>query len=202
MDLFNEFNPYHNLLPYDGEVLYHGAIFTTKEANRFLELLLKNVPWKNDEAIIYGKRIITARKVAWYGDDTFKYSYSNTTKQALPWTKELVELKQKVESVTGVQFNSCLLNLYHDGTEGMSWHSDDEKSLGRHTCIASLSLGAERKFSFKHKKTNETHSLLLHHGSLLIMQGATQENWRHSLPKSTLVKRPRINLTFRTFKEF
>ncbi len=147
---------------------------------------------------MYGKRYITKRKTAWYGDAAFEYSYSNTTKTALPWTPELLEIKNSVEKLTGHSFNSCLLNFYHNGNEGMSWHSDDEPELGENPIIASLSFGAPRKFSFKHKITKETVSVLLEHGSLLVMKGATQAHWLHAIPKSTKVKTPRINLTFRT----
>jgi alkylated DNA repair dioxygenase AlkB len=129
------------------------------------------------------------------------YTYSNATKRALAWIKELSELKQIVEEYAGIKFNSCLLNLYHDGNEGMGWHSDDEKPLGKSNTIASLSFGAERKFSFKHKQTKQTVSLVLEHGSLLIMKDATQRNWLHSLPKSKKITRQRINLTFRTIRE-
>jgi alkylated DNA repair dioxygenase AlkB len=160
--------------------------------------LLHTIQWKNDEAVIFGKHIITKRKAAWYGDFDYLYTYSNITKQALAWTEELLELKKIVEELTSSKFNSCLLNLYHNGDEGMAWHSDDEKSLGKSTTIASLSFGAERKFSFRHKKTKETTSLMLEAGSLLVMKDATQTNWLHSLPKSKKVSLPRINLTFRT----
>lgn len=159
---------------------------------------MNTIEWKNDEAIIFGKHIITKRKAAWYGNSDYSYTYSNTTKQALTWTKELLELKAMVEEITQTQFNSCLLNLYHSGEEGVSWHSDDEKSMGKNTTIASLSFGAERKFSFKHKLTKQSVSVLLESGSLLVMKDATQTNWLHCLPKTKKNTRPRINLTFRT----
>jgi alkylated DNA repair dioxygenase AlkB len=187
-----------NLLPYDGEVVYYGRVIPLIEANNYLNILLQNIEWKNDEAVIFGRHIITKRKAAWYGDSSYSYTYSGTTKQALPWTKELLVLKDIAERLTGTKYNSCLLNLYHNGDEGMAWHSDDESSLGKDTAIASFSLGAERKFSFKHKRTNESHALLLENGSLLLMKGATQTNWLHSLPKSKKVTAPRVNLTFRT----
>ena len=197
MNLFNT-GTTDNLLPFDGVVNYYGQIFSSKESLFYLDKMLYAIEWKNDEAIIYGKHIITKRKAAWYGDRNYSYTYSNTTKQALPWTAELLVLKKRVEELTGTTFNSCLLNLYHDGNEGMAWHSDDEKSLGKNTTIASLSLGAERKFSLKHKLTKETVSLVLENGSLLVMKGTTQSHWQHSLPKTTKVKIPRVNLTFRT----
>lgn len=187
-----------NLLPFDGIVHYYGKVMNHDKAEQYYNALIETIEWKNDEAIIYGKHIITKRKVAWYGNSNFSYTYSNTTKEALPWTKELLELKQLIEELSGDTFNSCLLNLYHNGDEGMAWHSDDEKSLGLNTCIASLSLGAERKFSLKHKVSKDTVSQLLENGSLLIMKGATQTNWQHCLPKTKKVTTPRINLTFRT----
>jgi len=186
-----------NLLHKDGIAHYYGKILPYREANRYFDLLLQNIQWKNDEANILGKHIITKRKVAWYGNSDYSYAYSNATKQALAWTRELSILKRLVEEITGESFNSCLLNLYHNGNEGLGWHSDDEKSIGKYTPIASLSFGAERKFSFKHKQTKQTVSLVLGHGSLLVMKGATQTNWLHSLPKSNRITQARINLTFR-----
>lgn len=197
MDLFND-DITANLLPYDGTVIYYGKVMSYARAQFYLEKLLEDIEWKNDEAVIFGKLIITKRKVAWYGDSDYLYTYSNTTKQALPWTKELLELKKLAEEISGTSFNSCLLNLYHDGNEGMAYHSDDEKSLGKNTTIASLSFGAERKFSFKHKQTKDSVSVLLEHGSLLVMKDETQSHWLHRLPPSKKVTRPRVNLTFRT----
>lgn len=186
------------ILDNDGLVNYYGKILAYQEANQYLDLLMQNILWKNDEVILFGKHIVTKRKTAWYGDSDYLYTYSNITKQALPWTKELSDLKQMVEEFAGVKFNSCLLNLYHNGNEGMGWHSDDEKSLGKDNTIASLSFGAERKFLLKHKQTKQIISLVLEHGSLLIMKDATQRNWLHSLPKSKDIVQPRISLTFRT----
>jgi alkylated DNA repair dioxygenase AlkB len=186
-----------NLLPSDGTVNYYGKIISQKDAQMFLQVLLDTIPWKNDEAIIFGKKIITKRKVAWYGDEGFSYTYSKTTKHALAWTKELLAIKKIAENKTGVVFNSCLLNLYHDGDEAMAWHSDGEKELLKNGCIASFSFGAERKFMFKHKQTAETISILLENGSLLTMKDETQSFWLHRLTKSTKVKTPRVNLTFR-----
>lgn len=197
MNLFGA-NPKLNLLPFDGTVNYYGPLLSNELANYYYHQLLENIAWKNDESRIFGKHFITKRKAAWYGDERYAYTYSNTTKQALPWTTELVELKKLTEQTLGVQFNSCLLNLYHDGNEGMGWHSDDEKSLGRNTTIASLSFGAERKFSFKHKDSGQTITLNLESGSLLVMKDETQTYWLHRLNKSTKIKQSRVNLTFRT----
>ncbi len=191
-------DPAQNLLPKDGTVIYFGKIFSELEAQHFYETLLHEIEWKNDEAIIFGKNILTKRKVAWHGDREFHYTYSNKTKNALPWTTTLLKLKDEIEAKTGESFNACLLNLYHDGTEGMAWHSDGEKDLKPFGAIASLSFGAERKFAFKHKETKEKIELLLENGSLLIMKAATQHFWLHRLPPTTKVKAPRINLTFRS----
>jgi alkylated DNA repair dioxygenase AlkB len=197
MDLFNE-SKNANLLPFDGEVNFYGSVMNIEKAQNYFDQLLQNIQWDNDKAIIFGKLIITKRKVAWYGDKPFDYTYSKTTKLALPWTKELLELKEIIENKTGEKFNSCLLNLYHNGDEGMAWHSDDEKDLKKNGAIGSLSLGAERKFLFKNKETKQTVSVHLEKGSLLVMKGQTQTNWLHRLPPTKKVKSPRINLTFRT----
>lgn len=199
MDLFStETQKYENLLPHGGTVYYYGRLMPVQTANLYLETLLQTIDWKNDEALIFGKHILTKRKVAWYGDLNFEYTYSNTTKKALPWTSELLELKAIAEQTLGETFNSCLLNLYHNGDEGMAWHSDGEKDLKKNGAIGSMSFGAERKFSFKHKQSKETISLMLEHGSLLVMKDDTQTNWLHRLPPTKQTKRPRVNLTFRT----
>ena len=191
-------DPSVNLLPSEGIVNYYGKLMSASEANAMAQALLDRIEWRNDEAVIYGKRIITKRKVAWYGEKAFSYTYSNTTKTALPWTPELLFLKNLAEKHSGETYNSCLLNLYHDGSEGMAWHSDGEKDLRKNGAIASLSFGAERKFCFKHKKSGEKIDVFLEAGSLLVMKGETQTHWLHRLPPSTKVHQPRINLTFRT----
>ncbi|MBL7925712.1 MAG: alpha-ketoglutarate-dependent dioxygenase AlkB [Bacteroidia bacterium] len=202
MDLFNfEIDKTKNWLPQDGTVNYYGKLLNKKEADVYLNSLLETIEWRNDEAVIFGKRIITKRKVAWYGEKPFEYTYSNTTKYALPWTKELLELKTLIEIETGETFNSCLLNLYHNGEEGMAWHSDGETDLKKDGAIGSLSFGAERKFAFKHKRSNEKVEMILEHGSLLVMKDTTQTHWLHRLPPTKKVTTPRVNLTFRTIVE-
>ena len=186
-----------NQLPADGIVIYYGKVLTQQQSQHYLTKLLNTIEWKNDEAIIFGRHIITKRKVAWYANTGYEYTYSNRTKIALPWTKELLELKKLVDEITGTSFNSCLLNLYHNGDEGMAWHSDDEKTLEKDSPIASLSFGAERSFSLRHKQTKQSISLRLENGSLLEMKGTTQKHWLHCLPKSKKVTEPRVNLTFR-----
>jgi alkylated DNA repair dioxygenase AlkB len=199
MKLFNDYtDATKNQLPFDGCVNYYGQILNNEMSNHYFNHLISNVEWENDKAVIFGKTIITKRKVAWYGDKEFDYTYSNTTKKALPWTKELIELKSIIEEIANEKFNSCLLNLYHSGEEGMAWHSDGEKDLKKNGAIGSLSFGAERKFAFRHKKTKETVSMVLEHGSLLVMKDTTQSHWLHRLPPTKRIFQPRVNLTFRT----
>jgi alkylated DNA repair dioxygenase AlkB len=146
MDLFNTLpDKNKNYLPKDGTVNYYGKVFNQIEADYYLNTLLDTIEWRNDEAVIYGKKIITKRKVAWYGDKPYEYTYSNTTKSALAWTKELLELKLLIEHQSGETFNSCLLNLYHNGEEGMAWHSDAEKDLKKNGAIASYKFWCRKK---------------------------------------------------------
>jgi len=193
-------DPTHNLLPFDGELYYFGPIFSSADANHWQQLLTQKADWKNDELLMFGKKIVTSRKVALYADNTTTYTYSKQTKQALAWTTELMQLKQIIESKTAQTFNMCLLNLYHHGKESMGWHSDNERELQANGSIASISLGAERKFMFKHKESKKVITLNLEHGSLLLMQGTIQQHWQHQLPAMAKVEAARINLTFRKMK--
>jgi alkylated DNA repair dioxygenase AlkB len=186
-----------NLLPKDGVAIYHGIVFNEKEATRICKELFDTIPWKQDEVVMFGKKIITKRKVAWYADAGIAYAYAGVKKSGLQWTESLLEIKQKVEAITGATYNACLLNLYHEGEEGMGWHRDNEKEIISESSIASLSFGAVRKFAFKHATTNERLDIELAHGSLLDMKGEIQAHWYHSLPKTTRIKQLRINLTFR-----
>lgn len=197
MDLFSS-ETVKNILPFDGVTNYYGKVLSAKKAQDYFNILMESIEWKNDEALIFGKLIITKRKVAWYGNEEYEYTYSKITKKANLWTPELLELKELVEKESGETYNSCLLNLYHSGEEGMAYHSDGEKMLKKNGAIASLSLGAERKFSFKHKENKQRVDIFLERGSLLVMKEGTQQNWLHRLPPTKKVTTPRINLTFRT----
>lgn len=197
MDLFSSAT-IKNLLPFDGVTNYHGIILDQEQCAFFYQKLMDTIQFKNDEAIIFGKKIITKRKVAWYGSSEFSYTYSKITKTAVLFTKELLALKAIVEKESGETYNSCLLNLYHSGEEGMGYHSDGEKMLKKNGAIASISLGVARKFSFKHRKNKQRIDIVLENGSLLVMKEATQTNWLHRLPPTKKVNLPRINLTFRT----
>ena len=200
MELLSKEDNLQNLLPYEGMVFYFGKIFPLQKSDQYFNDLLHEIAWKHDEAIIYGKRIKTLRKVAWYGDFPFSYTYSKITKHALAWHPLLLELKEIIERTTNEVFNSCLLNLYHDGNEGMAWHSDSEIDLKKNGSIASLSFGAERKFAFKHKAKKEKVELYLEHGSLLVMKDTTQTYWLHRLAPTKGIRSARISLTFRQIK--
>lgn len=191
---------HNNLLPRDGEAVNYGVVFDPGEAQRIFDGLLRGIEWRPDVIRMFGKVITTSRKVAWMGDKGLDYTYSGKTKRPAPWTAEVRALKQKVEEETGESFNSCLLNLYHDGSEGMSWHRDNEASIVADSMIACLSFGAARPFHFKHLETRERITTVLEPGSLLTMSGEIQRHWQHALPKSKRVSAPRISLTFRKMK--
>jgi alkylated DNA repair dioxygenase AlkB len=199
MDLFNQkINNTANLLPFDGKVNYHGQIFTDQQIQILYQKLMNNIQWQQDEIMMFGKLIITKRKVAWYAHKELDYTYSKKTKKAILFTPELLEIKEIIEQQCNETFNSCLLNLYHNGDEGMGWHADAEKELKPNGAIASVSFGAARKFVFKHKENETLVTIMLDNGSLLVMKDQTQQYWQHQLPKSKRIKTPRINLTFRT----
>ncbi|MFG6668024.1 alpha-ketoglutarate-dependent dioxygenase AlkB family protein [Halomonas sp. HNIBRBA4712] len=198
--LFDDFANPANLLPFDGEAFYIKRVLERDDAARYLGRCLEELGWAHERVTMFGREIVTRRKVAWYADTPATYTYSGQTKQARAWPALLSDLKERVESACGARFDSCLCNLYHGGDEGMGWHSDDERELAPDGVIASLSLGGERRFSFKHKGSGERVSLLLDHGSLLVMQGATQTHWWHSLPKTRKRVAPRVNLTFRQLR--
>ena len=186
-----------NIIDQDGIALYHEKVLTDEQIKPLYEELLNKINWENERVVMFGKEIITKRKVAFYSDPLIAYTYSSKTKIGLPWKDPLFILKNIVESLTKQTYNACLLNLYHNGEESMGWHSDNEKEIIANSSIASLSIGASRKFSFKHKVTKETISIQLGNGSLLEMKGTIQSHWLHTLPKSKKITESRINLTFR-----
>lgn len=190
-----------NLLPFDGELYYINDFLSQAEQSSFYALLLASIDWQHDELVIFGKKIITSRKVAWYAKNNFTYTYSGKLKVGQDFTAELIELKNRIAPYDNTDFNSCLLNLYHNGDEGMSWHSDNEKEIVLDSCIASISLGVKRHIDFKHKFNKTKVRVELAPGSLLLMRGAIQKYWLHAIPKTKKVKEPRINLTFRILNE-
>ena len=185
------------LLAKDGQAEYLSGFYDAEASDGLFTNLLDTLIWESDEILMFGKLVRTARKVAWVGDPECLYTYSSVQKTPQAWTKELTEMRDKLEQFTGHTYNSCLLNLYHTGEEGMGWHSDNERELDSGAPIASVSLGARRKFAFRHKQDKTTSSVFLENGSLLIMHPPIQEHWQHSLLKTKTVISPRINLTFR-----
>lgn len=186
-----------NLLSKDGFVHYYPKIWDEKDSSSLFNALLQSSHWHTDQLVMFGQTITTKRKVIWMGDPGCSYSYSGIRKQPQAWTPEIRLIKAKIEEIAQWKFNSCLLNLYHDGNEGMGWHSDNEPELNPMAPIASLSLGGVRKFAFKHKIEKTVSSLFLENGSLLMMHAPTQEYWQHSLLKTSRPVEARINLTFR-----
>jgi alkylated DNA repair dioxygenase AlkB len=185
------------ILAKDGRAEYLNSFYNAETSDSLFTNLLGSLIWESDEILMFGKLVQTARKVAWVGEPECLYTYSGVQKTPQPWTKELARMRDKLEKLTGHTYNSCLLNLYHTGDEGMGWHSDNEKELDSAASIASVSLGTRRKFAFRHKQDNTTSSIFLEHGSLLIMHPPIQEHWQHSLLKTKTITSPRINLTFR-----
>ncbi|MGB1191820.1 MAG: alpha-ketoglutarate-dependent dioxygenase AlkB family protein [Pseudomonadales bacterium] len=182
----------------DGQLVLYPHCFSTAEANHYFEQLQETVAWTQEKITMYGKTHNVPRLSAWYGDEKIPYTYSGITAYGLPWTESLQAIKSRVEQLAAVQFNSVLANLYRDGADSVSWHADDEPELGPAPVIASVSLGQERTFQLKHKfdKTLKA-NVLLPSGSVLVMSGATQQNWLHQIAKSRRIMAPRINLTFR-----
>ncbi|WP_201545211.1 alpha-ketoglutarate-dependent dioxygenase AlkB family protein [Psychrobacter immobilis] len=198
-DLFAP-TPTDNLLPCDGKVNDLGIVIDYPSALYYA--LLTTLPWQSDIVTLFGKTHVTTRQIVWMGDSDASYQYSGHTRQAIAWTDSVFHVKHHVEQQLlkiGIHanFNSCLLNYYPSGDEGMGYHADDEKELGHQPIIASLSLGATRKFFFKHKKTQDKVELYLESGQLIVMHGDTQEYWKHSITKTKTVDEGRISLTFR-----
>jgi alkylated DNA repair dioxygenase AlkB len=188
-----------NLLPSNGVVNDFGIVLSMIEADVIFSRLISDIAWQADTALINGNVIETRRQVAWYADTPSRYIHSGVLRQSLPWDVEILDsLRAQVERLTATTFNSCLLNRYEDGTQGMGWHSDSE-ATGEHAVIASLSLGGTRKFAFKHKISGERREMALHHGQLIVMRGDTQQYWLHALMKTNAAVTSRISLTFRRF---
>ncbi len=185
----------------DLEIKYFDKFLSEAEASQYFEKLKSEIDWKQHHIKIFGKTIPQPRLTALYAETETPYTYSGLTLYPLPFTPEMKTLQKKLELVTTTRFTHCLANLYRDGNDSMGWHSDDEKELGTDPVIASVSLGAERKFQLKHKFQKELkYSLPLQHGSLLLMMGKTQHHWKHQLPKTKTVNSARINLTFRVIE--
>lgn len=183
----------------DGELLLLPGWLDESEVRGLLHSLMNRVPWEQSVIQLYGRPVQIPRLNAWFGDPGCGYAYSGHRLPLHPWLPELSTLRGRLHRELNVDSNSVLVNLYRDGQDSVAWHSDDEPELGRNPVIAAVSLGAERRFSLRHRhnKSLETLHLQLPSGSLLLMSGATQHHWYHCLPKSARVNAPRISLTFR-----
>ena len=196
----NELFPYfsQNILNANGEAYYYHELFSEKESSELFHHLVNTVNWKQEPIKLFGKEIMQPRLTAWYADEGITYSYSGITMMGQIWNEELLLIKNKVEELAGVKFNSALLNLYRNGSDSMGWHRDNEKELGINPVIASVSFGASRKFQLRtYKDKSDLKSIQLNHGSCLLMLGKTQQDWEHRVPKTSAYVTERLNITFR-----
>ena len=187
----------------DSDLILYQNHFDPITADNLFEDLLKEIPWVQNKIRFYGKETYVPRLESWHGDRGMSYTYSGIKMKAKPWTQNLLEIKKSIEPFVQTSFNSVLINYYRNGKDRVAWHSDDEKELGKNPVIASISLGAVRKFKLRHKKYKENqlkHEVFLENGSLLLMSGPTQHHWHHEIPRTAKPIGPRINLTFRVIK--
>ena len=187
-------------LPMPGsDVVYYRYFLPPSGAREMLARLVDQVPWRQDNIVLWGKSIPQPRLTAWYGDPGRSYTYSGLTLQPLPWSDELLLLRTMAEALAEATFNSVLLNYYRDHNDSVGFHSDDEPELGATPTIGSISLGETRTLSFKPKRNRDWQParIALESGSLLVMKGDTQRNWRHAVAKESQPCGPRVNLTFR-----
>lgn len=177
---------------------YRPGIFSPADCQRYMDTFLTTAPWSQLTTVIYGKEIITPRLHAWYGDANTEYTINGNSAQAPQWTPELLEIKDKVEAISGIRFNSVLLNYYRDHNDSVAWHSDRDNVPGKNRYVASVSFGQARDFELRLKTNHATKfKVLLENGSYLLMKGLFQDQWEHRIAKSRTPMQPRINLTFR-----
>jgi alkylated DNA repair dioxygenase AlkB len=194
---FSLFNDSQEILPFDGSAVLHRRVFREEFSRKAFERLQAETPWEQPEIVMFGKKYPQAGKSTWHTNTGVNYVYSRIERVAHPMTDLLDEFRLKCESVAGASFNSVLVNLYRDGNDSVSWHSDNEAINGREPTIASVSLGATRRFDLRHRETKQTVRVDLEDGSLLVMSGLSQICWVHQIAKTKTTVGPRINLTFR-----
>ena len=208
LDLFGDSNISKDVFSYDsrpviienGEYLFVTNFFNRLDSDIFFHLLKEKILWRQESMNIYGKQVEFPRLTAWYGNDDKPYSFSGITLKPIAWIDEILEIKTRIEPTANITFNSVLLNLYRDGKDSISWHTDAEPELGRNPIIASVNFGATRTFQLRHTITKQKIEIELSHGSLLIMKGELQHYWQHQVPKTKKTMGERINLTFRVIK--
>jgi alkylated DNA repair dioxygenase AlkB len=186
-----------DILPFDGHAILYPDLWGAQEAAAIFERLKNEVEWQQPEVVVFGRRVLQPRLTAWFGDDGCSYTYSGATLNPAPWTPFLSGIRRRCEEVSQSTFNSVLLNLYRGGSDAVSWHSDDEPALGEQPVIASVSLGATRRFDMRHRESGLTIKTNLGAGSLLVMSGRSQSHWKHQVPRTSKDIGPRINMTFR-----
>jgi alkylated DNA repair dioxygenase AlkB len=183
---------------FEGAARLWPSAFPPEEAARLFDELRRTIDWQQESILMFGRRVLVPRLVAWHGDPGTTYTYSGTLHHPGPWTAPLARIRDRVAELCSARFNAVLLNLYRDGRDGMGWHADDEAELGRDPVIASVSLGSTRRFCLRHRRRRDLKiDVSLAHGSLLCMSGPTQHHWVHALPKTRAAVGERINLTFR-----
>lgn len=191
------FNEPRELLPLDGSAVLHEQFLEPSLADHAFKELHQTNAWESHEIVVFGKKHREPRLSTWHADDGVRYRYSNIERVPVPWTPLLIQLREMCERVAGTNFNSVLVNLYRDGADGMGWHADDERENGPEPTIASLSLGASRRFDLQHRYLKRVESVQLRSGDLVVMSGACQDQWVHRIAKTKKSVGPRINLTFR-----
>jgi alkylated DNA repair dioxygenase AlkB len=185
------------LLPFDGSaVLHEEALPASRASEAFAELLATN-PWESHDLVVFGAKHREPRLSTWHALGDLPYTYSGLTRQPLPFTPLLDKLRAQCEEIASARFNAVLVNLYRDGSDGVGWHADDEPENGAEPVIASVSLGATRRFDFRHRASGATVKAELEHGSVVVMSGLSQHCWVHQIAKTKTLVGPRINLTFR-----
>ena len=194
----NLFDEVRSTSPPPSLIEYRPDFINATDSYLILEKFNTELPWEQTTRIMYGKKVVTPRLTLWYGDPAANYSLTGSPAYPLPWTKELMIIKNKVDALAGVSFNSVLLNLYRDGKDSVAWHSDNDGIPGRNKIVASVSFGEQRIFEFRNRRDHVMkYSMILGNGSYLLMKGNFQDEWEHRVPKSSKVLKPRVNLTFR-----
>jgi alkylated DNA repair dioxygenase AlkB len=196
LNLFGKTEPKLNLPP---DLLdYRPGVFDDSESFFLLHQFINEMPWVQKSVLMYGKEVITPRLTAWFGDPEVDYSISGSNTNPLPWTNQLLMIKNRIEPLAGYKFNSVLLNYYRDCNDSVSWHSDNDGVPGKNKIVGSVSFGQERVFDCRLKANHAVkYAVTLQNGSYLLMRGNFQDEWQHRIAKSTMPMQPRVNLTFR-----
>ena len=180
------------------DLTLHKSVWVQPDGDLLCQQLVEELEWSQDKISMFGQVHDVPRLNAWYGDRNCSYSWSGIQMSPMEWTPTLSSIRQRVIELAGEEFNSVLANLYRDGSDKVDWHADDEQVLGLTPIIASVSFGASRKFRLRRKDRSLTATdIVLDSGDVLVMRGPPQQLWEHQVPRSKMVKEPRVNLTFR-----